>query len=184
VAERGRAVQGQLAAGGLTRSGAGLQAAAAVPTELALQLEQILNQRQGGLVQTGFEAAGGIGGGVAGLQAGIGRDIGSGIVTDAQAKAGQQEGLFNIALTAASFFSDPKLKENTQVIGQIGDLKLYSWDWIKETAGTIIDKFPKVGFMADQVKALYPEFIHNFGGFMTVDMDGLLNKLEAANGNA
>ena len=34
--------------------------------------------------------------------------------------------------------------------------------------------------MADQVKALYPEFVNSFGGFMTVDMDGLLTKMEAA----
>jgi hypothetical protein len=184
IAERGRSVQGQLAAGGLTRSGAGLQAAAAVPTDLALQIEQMLSGRQGGLANLGFEAASGIGGGVANLQSGIGRDISSGILGDAQAKAGQQEQLFNIATTAASFFSDPRLKENTKVIGKIGGLKLYSWDWIKETAGTIIEKFPKVGFMADQVKDKYPQFIQEFGGFMTVDMDGLLNKLEGANGNA
>jgi hypothetical protein len=184
IAERGRAVQGQLAAGGLTRSGAGLQAAAAVPTDLALQIEQMLSGRQAGLAQTGFEAASGIGGGVAGLQAGIGRDIGAGIVTDAQAKAGQQQGLLSLASTAASFFSDPRLKENTKVIGEIGDLKVYSWDWIKETAGTIIEKFPKVGFMADQVKDKYPQFIQEVAGFMTVDIGGLLNKLEAANGNA
>lgn len=184
VAERGRAVQGQLAAGGLTRSGAGLQAAAAVPTDLALQIEQMLNQRQGGLAETGFQAASGIGGGVAGLQAGIGRDIGAGIVTDAQAKSAQQGQLFDIATTAASFFSDPKLKTNTKVIGKIGELKVYSWDWIPEVAHTIISKFPQVGFMADQVKAKFPQFIQEFGGYMTVDMDGLLSKLEGANGNA
>lgn len=184
VQERGRAVQGQLAAGGLTRSGAGIQAAAAVPTDLALQIEQMLSQRQGGLAETGFQAARGIGGGVAALQSGIGQDIGSGIVTDAQAKAGQQQQLFQLATTAASFFSDPKLKTNTKVIGHIGPLTLYSWDWIPETIGTIIENFPRAGFMADQVKDKFPQFIQEFGGFMTVDMGNLLNKLEADYGNA
>lgn len=184
VAERGRAVQGQLAAGGLTRSGAGLQAAAAVPTDLALQLEQMLSGRQSGLAGLGFEAAQGIGTGVANLQTGIGRDISSGILGQAQAKAGQQEQLFNIGTTVASFFSDPRLKENTKVIAEIGDLKLYSWDWIKEVAHTIIGKFPKVGFMADEVKEKYPQFVQEVSGFLTVDMGKLLNKLETANGNA
>ncbi len=184
IAERGRAVQGQLSAGGLTRSGAGLQAAAAVPTDLALQIEQMLSGRQGGLAETGFQAASGIGGGVAGLQAGIGRDIGSGIVTDAQAKAGQQSGLLSLASTAASFFSDPKLKMNVKKIGESQGLGIYSWEWIPETAGTIIEKFPKIGFMADEVKDKFPQFIQEVAGFMTVNYTKLLNKLEAAHGNA
>lgn len=177
--ERFRTVQNQSAAGGLTRSGAGLQAAAAAPTDLLLQIEQMLNQRQSGLVQGGQQAATTIGTGVGDLQAGIGRDISSGMLGDAQAKAGQQEQLFNIATTAAAFFSDPALKTNVKKIGESKGLGIYTWEWIKEAAGTIIVKYPTIGFMADQVKEKYPQFIQEFGGYMVVDYDGLLNEMEA-----
>jgi hypothetical protein len=180
IDERFRTVQNQSAAGGLTRSGAGLQAAAAAPTDLLLQIEQMLNQRQSGLVQGGQQAATTLGTGVGNFQAGIGQDIGQGILADQQAKAGQQEQLFNIATTAASFFSDPALKTNVKKIGESKGLGIYTWEWIKETAGTIIAKYPTIGFMADQVKDKYPQFIQEFGGYMVVDYDGLLNEMEAA----
>jgi hypothetical protein len=48
VDERQRGVQGQLAAGGLTRSGTALEAASAVPTDLALGIENQLFGRQAG----------------------------------------------------------------------------------------------------------------------------------------
>ena len=68
VDERTRAVQGQLAAGGLTRSGQAVEEAAAIPTDLAFQLENMLFGRQSsaeqqriqglqGLVSGGQQAA-------------------------------------------------------------------------------------------------------------------------------
>jgi hypothetical protein len=53
VDERQRAVQGQLSAGGLTRSGAAIDAASAIPADLALQLEGQLFNRQAGLAESG-----------------------------------------------------------------------------------------------------------------------------------
>lgn len=180
IDERTRGIQGQLAAGGLTRSGAGIQAAANVPTNLGFEIEQLLAGRQGGLFQSGLGAAQGIATGVGNLQAGIGADIGSGIVTDAQAKAAQQQQLLQTGATVASFFSDPTLKENAEVIGEVGGLKIYQWDWIPQTVGTIIDKFPTIGFMANEVQEKFPEFVKTFLGFDVVDYHGLLNKLETA----
>ncbi len=66
VGERQRGLQGQLAAGGLTRSGTAIEAASAIPTDLAFQLENQLFGRQSGLAGMGFQ----------GEQAGIGRDFG------------------------------------------------------------------------------------------------------------
>ena len=57
VDERQRGIQGQLAAGGLTRSGTAMQAAADVPTDLAFQLEGLLNGRNQNLVNQGNNAA-------------------------------------------------------------------------------------------------------------------------------
>lgn len=51
VGERQRGVQGQLAAGGLTRSGTALTEAARIPTDLALDLENQLFGRQFGAEQ-------------------------------------------------------------------------------------------------------------------------------------
>ena len=58
--ERTRAVQGGLAAGGLTRSGAAIEELSAVPTDLGFQIEQLLTGRSAGLVDQGFQAAGGL----------------------------------------------------------------------------------------------------------------------------
>jgi len=180
VGERQRAGANAAAAGGLTRSGAGIQQAANISGDLALQLENLLNSRQTGLAQQGLGAATTLGTGVSNLQSGIGQDRASGILGDAQAKAGQQEQLFNIATTAASFFSDPRLKENKKKIGETHGLGIYTWDWVKETAGTIIEKFPTIGFMADEVESKFPQLVQEFGGFMAVDYARLLDKLENA----
>lgn len=184
IDQRTQAVQNQLSAGGLTRSGAGLQAAAAVPQDLALQIEGLLGGRQSNLAQLGLRGAEGLASGVSGQQIGIGQDIGSGILADAQAKAGQQENLFNIGTTVASFFSDPALKENVEPIGKIGGLTVHRWDWIPKAAETVIGTFPKIGFMADEVLKKFPDFVSEFAGFMVIDYHGLLNKLEFADANA
>lgn len=66
VDERTRAVQNQLAAGGLTRSGTALQEAARVPTDIGLGIENQLFGRQSGLLSGlaggGLQAALGVGG--------------------------------------------------------------------------------------------------------------------------
>ena len=55
--ERTRSAEGALSAGGLTRSGAGVSAMADIPSDLAMQLEQVLNKRNQNLVNTGGNAA-------------------------------------------------------------------------------------------------------------------------------
>jgi len=93
VEERQRGIQGQLAAGGLTRSGRAIEEAAAVPTELAFQLENLLTGRQFGAEQqriTGLEGLVGGGRAAAGAGAGISSDIIDNIVNAMTGQAGAE----------------------------------------------------------------------------------------------
>ena len=105
VDERTRAVEARDAAGGNFRSGAGLLAAARVPTDIGLQLEQLGQGRLSQLSNIGLNAAGNLGGGVANLQAGIGRDIGSGILTEQQANAANIQNAIQAGTGVAGLFA-------------------------------------------------------------------------------
>lgn len=186
VGERTRAVEGQLAAGGLTRSGAAIQEAANIPTSLGFALEELLTGRATGLAGAGQGAAFGLGGLRAGTAGGIanlltqqGQNIASGILTDEQARAAGAENVVNLLTTAGSiFFSDPTLKENIEQISMINDLNLYEWDWIPETEGTLIEKCGTIGFMADEVQKKYPQHVSEFCGFLIIDYPALLDEME------
>lgn len=122
VDERTRAVQGQLAATGQSRSGLGLQEAARVPTEVGLSLEGLLTGRSEDLVTGGRQAALGLGtlggqtsssianvlqatgGRTAGFLQGIGQAGASGILTDAQASAQRGQNTLNLAGTIGGLF--------------------------------------------------------------------------------
>ena len=81
--------------------------------------------------------------------------------------------------TQGTFFSsDRGLKENIEPIGKIGPLTLYQWDWIPETKDMIINTFPTMGFVYDEVKQLFPEFTKVLCGFGSVNYRGLLEKIE------
>lgn len=192
IGERTRAVEGQLAAGGLTRSGTAIQEAANIPTSLGLALEELLTGRATNLAASGQNAALGLGqlgaqtsGGIANLFAQQGQNLASGILTDAQARAGGISNLFSAAtlgLTAGNVggFSDPVLKENIEAISKVGDLAIYQWDWVPETKGTMIEKCGTMGFMADEVKEKYPHHVDDFCGFMVIDYPALLDELETS----
>lgn len=171
--ERTRAVQGQLSAGGLTRSGAGLEAIANVPTELALQLENMLTGRSSSLTNQGLDA----GRSVASLFSSQGENVSSGIITDAETKASA----FGNALKLGSsiFFSDERLKDNVVQISDIMGLPIVEWDWIPQTKGTIIEGNPTVGFLAQDVRDKYPEFVGEYSGWLFVDYENLMRKLQS-----
>lgn len=188
VDERQRGVQGQLAAGGLTRSGTAMQEAARVPTDIGLMLEEMLNGRQTNLMNTGLNAAVGLGNigqtnssGIAGLLSQSGNAVSSGIITDAQARAQGGQNMLNTAATIGSMFmgfSDPRLKINVEPVADIKGLNVYQWDWAPETKGTLVEGCATIGFMADEVQEKYPQHIYEFGGFMVVDYPALLDELE------
>lgn len=171
--ERERAVQGQLSAGGLTRSGTGLQSIANVPTELALQLESLLTGRSQQLAGQGL----GAGTNIASLFNLQGENVSSGIVTDASASASALGQIGQFA--SGIFFSDPRLKTNVVEIGDIDGLPIVQWDWEEFTKGTIIADCPTVGFMADAVEKLYPDCVGEFGGWKSIDYELLKSHLQA-----
>lgn len=95
VEERQRGIQGQLAAGGLTRSGRAIEEAAAIPTDLALQLENLLTGRQFGAEQqriSGLESLAGGGRAAAGAGAGISSNILANIINAITGQAGVEAG--------------------------------------------------------------------------------------------
>lgn len=185
VDERTRATQGQLAAGGLTRSGTAVEEIANIPTNVGLGIEQTLFDRQAGLTGQGLSAAGSLGGfgaqssgGIASLLNQQGQNTASGLLADQQAKASFVGQLLGVASSAATgFFSDPRLKENVEQVADIGDLGVFEWDWIEKAKDTIVAAFPTLGFMADEVEEKYPHLIHEFGGFKIIDYSALLDEL-------
>lgn len=186
VDERERGVRGQLAAGGLTRSGTGVQAIAAVPQDLGLQIENMLSGRTTQLTGSAQNAASGLGAlgqqnsqAIGASLAGQGQSTASGILADQQANAAATQGLLSTgAAAAAIFFSDPRLKENIEQVSQIGDLSVYQWDWIRETEDTIVSACQTIGFMADEVEEKYPHHVGEFGGFKVLDYPSLLDELD------
>lgn len=204
--ERTRAVQGQLAAGGLTRSGAGIQAAADIPTDLAFEIENMLFGRgQSGeisriqglqnLVSTGLSAAGSgasQGGSmtsqIASQLGGIGSTQGQGITGAAeaaasgllgaqQARAQGTQNIMGLAGLASSFFSDPRLKQNIKKIGEIGPLNLVEWEWIPELKDSFVKTFPTMGYLSTQVKEFYPQFVKEFAGYDVINYKALNEEL-------
>lgn len=201
--ERTRAVQGGLSAGGLTRSGTATRELSQIPVDIGLQLEQLLTGRSQQLAGQGLGAASNLGslrgqaggqiGNLLGGQAGI-----EGQATLAEKERRQQQSLAsqNLFLPGigkgigsglekagfaqlATFFSDPTLKENVVKIGEIGPLNLYEWDWIERAKGTLIEKCPNIGFMANEVKEIFPELVKEYCGYQVLFIEPLLDRLEA-----
>lgn len=176
--QRRLGVEGQLAAGGLTRSGEGIEDAANVPTELGFMIEQLLSGRQSELAGGGERAAFNI----ADLIRGSAEATASGILgveerraTSRAASKSQSSDLLGIAL--GGLLSDPRLKENIQKLGEIGELNYYQWDWRPEYKDTIAGKCPNVGFLSTEVKEIYPELVGEFAGFDVVNYLELLRRL-------
>jgi len=93
----------------------------------------------------------------------------------ASGQAAQQQAKSNLIGTgaglAASFFSDPLLKENVEKIGQLENgLFWYKWDWT-EKAKVIVGNQPSEGVMADKVKEMFPDAVSEKYGYMVVNYE-------------
>ena len=205
--ERESSLQNQLGAGGFMRSGKGLEDIANIPTDLGFAIEQLLTGRKQDLGATGLSAVTGLANlgqtqatNVANILTQGGRDQAAGVTNAAQSRANavitaqqaraeadtQQrrqdentsQNIAAAAQIATMFFSDPALKENIEQIGKISNLNIYQWDWIESTKDTIIEKCGTIGFMADEVKNMYPHHVYEYAGFMTIDYPNLLDELE------
>jgi len=203
LGERQRGLQGQLAAGGLTRSGTALQESARLPTSLAFDIENQLFGRQTSqevariqglqnLGQMGLSAAaqtGGIGGGltqsISQQLSGIGMTQAQGLTGAAQASAAGMlgasqaaaQGRQNMLGLVASLFSDPRLKTNIEVVGKVGPLDLVTWDWIPELEDSFVKDFPTIGYLSTQVKEHYPQYVGEFGSYDTINYHALDEEL-------
>lgn len=187
IDERMRAAQGQLAAGGLTRSGTALREIANIPTSLGLDIENLLNSRQTNLAGSGQNAAIGLGAlgqqnaqSIANLQGQIGQGFASGFLADQQAQQQSIGNLIGGATAAAFLFSDRRLKKNIKKIGEAKGMNLYKWDWIDQAKGTLIEACENYGFMADEVRERFPKYVFEFCGWELINYPALLNELEAA----
>jgi hypothetical protein len=182
IDQRTRGAQSQLAAGGLTRSGTGVQEIAGIPQELAFALEQQLTGRQSGLANQGFGAISNIGnlgagqaGAIGGLLGQQGQNTSSGIITDAQSSAAFGGQILGLGSKLA--FSDPRLKKNVERIADLGNLGVYQWDWIDGAKGTSIEGQPTIGFMADEVGEKYPEYVGEVATWKAINYGPLVELL-------
>lgn len=104
----------------------------------------------------------------------------NGMVNGANAQYQTDQNNFNntmaIGATIASFFSDPRLKENMQPIGKVGRLTWYEWDW-KEFARGVSGTEMGTGYNAEEVKELYPQHVADINGILTVNYPALNNEI-------
>jgi hypothetical protein len=94
----------------------------------------------------------------------------SGILGAQQAGAQQTQQLQQTGMTALSFFSDPKLKDNKKIIGEKNGHKIWSWTWNK-LAESIGLTGNDLGVMADEVKRINPEAVSLVNGYMKVNYE-------------
>jgi len=81
-------------------------------------------------------------------------------------------------------FSDRRLKTNIMQVGSISGLNLYEFDY---KSGLGLPQGRHTGFMADEVKTVFPEAVGSSNGFDTVDytrvLKGLANQYNVGNVN-
>lgn len=184
MADRERAADQALAGAGLRRSGTAAREAADIPTDVIGQImSMIMGNRQNeatiGLGQGGnaLGAVGGFGDAMTNkykIQQG-GADRKSGIIG----------GLLNAGGSIiGSILSDERLKTNKEVIGNVGPLTLYTWDWV-EGADALGGEMTS-GFMAQEVAEHYPQHVYpiEVSGveLLTVDYASLMNDLGVEHG--
>lgn len=81
-------------------------------------------------------------------------------------------------LAGGMMMSDARLKEDIKPLLKIGGLDLVSWTW-NGVLGLVGDS---VGFVAQQVQKLYPQFVQEMdNGYLAINYDGLLD-MEIPNG--
>lgn len=116
-----------------------------------------LNLGQAAAAQTGTQGAD--------LTADFGNILGAQTMADAQAA---QQGTSNVVgsvVGIASMFSDERLKQNIEKVGDYNGLNVYTWDWKANDLGLSGSSY---GHMASEVKEKHPELVGESQGYMTV----------------
>lgn len=109
----------------------------------------------------------------------IGQTLGQGQIAAAQiGQASQQQninnlmGLGQLALAAATAFSDSRLKKNITKIGTMNNYNIYSWTW-NEKANSFGLFGDSKGVLADEVIKIHPEAVNIEDGYMKVNYNKL-----------
>lgn len=96
----------------------------------------------------------------------------------------RQPGLFDYLTTfatAASGFSDPRLKTNVQPKGEFRGVKFYTWDWNETAKGIVDPKQPTFGVMADELQKTHPHLVSKGeDGYLRVNYAQLSKELAEA----
>ena len=86
-------------------------------------------------------------------------------------------GLFDylsLAASAASGFSDIRLKKDIKLLGKENGHNVYSWEWTDEGKRIADPSQPKVGVMAQELQETHPHLVQlGPDGFLRVDYSGL-----------
>ena len=184
MADRERSADQALAGAGLRRSGAAAREAANLPTDVITRLMDAVIGNQKNIASMGL----GQGGSALGAIGGVSNSLMDKYQIQ-QGGADRKSGILGGLLQAGGsilggMFSDRRLKTNVEVIGEIGPLTLYSWDWVE--GADALGAEMRSGFMADEVAEHFPEHVYpvNVEGveLLTVDYPSLYNDLGVEHG--
>ncbi len=182
IQERQRAADQALASRGLRRSGAAIQAAADIPTDLAMQIEGELNRRRqsiSGLGQTGIQQSGNIAGQIGSILAGGQQAALQSQLGAAQAGIAGTGNLINLGANILGAFSDERLKKDLIVKGRLKDLDVFSWVWNDDAKARYGLEGESYGFVAQDVKEKYPHHVRmTDDGVLMIDYESLLAELK------
>lgn len=81
------------------------------------------------------------------------------------------------AAALAASFSDERLKDNIRELGKYKGLRIISWDWKAMVPDSWKDI--TIGFSAQDVLDIYPQFVVEKNGFFAIQRTELLEHLEA-----
>lgn len=184
--------QGRITAGSDMLRAAGLDPSAGIQSELGkidpATMADLLLGAEADLFGNRLGLTG-LGEGAGTVLSELGQRTGAGIAqsnVDAQlagqqATAGGQQNALALASLAASFFSDERLKDDIEELGQFKGLRIIRWKWrdfVPESWRDIT-----VGFSAQDVLNQYPEFVTLKHNFLAIDRQGLMQHLGMNHGN-
>lgn len=115
-------------------------------------------------------------GNIANLTSGIGQTLAQGQIAGAQSRLqGSQantQNLMNLASLGLAAFSDRRLKDNIQKVGNENGYNVYTWQWNDKAKSLGLEGSGK-GVIADEVKQVKPEAVKRHQGFDTVDYEAI-----------
>lgn len=181
IADRERYVEQAMAHTGMRNSGNRLRAAADLPTDVVTGImDQILSLKQNA-ASLGLGQGASILGGIGGIQS-ANNAASAAAMNQANNRAGILGGLIGGGgAVLGGLLSDRRFKKNAEIVGQVGLLNVWSWEWADGAEElTESDLIMTTGFMADEVREVYPQHVHpveiNGIEILTVDYDSLMNE--------